>query len=80
MIIILWLAAIVTGTIVGAGRGHGVAGFFLSLFLGWLGVAIVLMLPKPHPPVSITNVHNEITNVERAEALIRKMNEEDKRA
>jgi hypothetical protein len=64
MLLILWIVAIVVGTAVGAARGHGVAGFFLSLFLSWFGVAITLLLPRKSPPANITNIHNEINNGE----------------
>ena len=62
MLLIIWLTAIVVGTAVGAGKGHGIAGFTLSLFLAWFGVLIVLFLPngRQQPPANITNIHNEI--------------------
>lgn len=62
MLAIIWLTAIVVGTAIGAGKGHGVAGFTLSLFLAWFGVLIALFLPndRRQPPPNITNIRNEI--------------------
>jgi hypothetical protein len=61
IVMVLWIIAIVVGTSVGTSRGHGFAGFLLSFCLAWLGVAIVLLLPrKPHTPSQIVNIHNEV--------------------
>lgn len=52
-ILILWVIPIVVGHKIGAPKSR--AGLLYGLFLGWLGVVIVAMLP----PIANTETHHE---------------------
>lgn len=60
IILALWIVAVVVGTSVGSAKGHGLAGFFLALFLSWFGVIIVLLLPHSGPRTINVNIKSEL--------------------
>lgn len=59
IILALWIVAVVVGTSVGSAKGHGAAGFFLSLLLAWFGVVIVLLLPRRPRTINV-NLKSEL--------------------
>lgn len=47
-LIVIWALAVVVATIVGGRKGRRGAGFALGLFLSWIGVVIIAVMPPTH--------------------------------
>jgi len=43
-IVLGWVAPMIVAVLIGAGKGKGMVGFLLGLFLSWIGVIIVLVM------------------------------------
>lgn len=48
-IFVIWaLTGMIVATIIGGRKGRRGAGFILGLFLGWIGVIIIAVMPPTH--------------------------------
>ncbi len=45
-LILIWVAGVIVGALVGGSKGRAWTGAALGLVLGWLGVVIVALMPK----------------------------------
>ena len=53
MVLFIWLIMGLIGYAIGNGKGRGTAGFFLGLFLGFIGWIIVLLLSPAQNTIQV---------------------------
>lgn len=63
VVAVMWILAVAVGTFVGSSKNRALLGFILSLLFSWVGVIIMLAVPKRRILSVTQNAVHQVTVV-----------------